>query len=255
VEESRERTLRTNDDERIDAYFQRTLSSQASPHLFVVAHGFTGNRRQPRVQRVAEMLRPFGSVITFDFRGHGRSTGRCSVGNTEVNDVSAAVAWGREMEFPFVSTVGFSMGGAVVLRQAALQEGTPFGVDAVASVSAPAFWYYRGTAVMRWVHGLVMTEPGRRLMQMRGIRIDGTPWPDPAPLSPVDAVRSMKRTPTLIVHGDQDRYFPLEHPRALINAGDPSRTTGLLVPDFGHAEEAIDAKTLHSIGRWVVEQG
>ncbi|NUU22143.1 MAG: alpha/beta hydrolase, partial [Streptomycetaceae bacterium] len=62
---------------------------------FVVAHGFTGSWRLPRVLAVLEVLREYGGVIGFDFRGHGASGGSSTVGDREVLDLEAAVRWAR----------------------------------------------------------------------------------------------------------------------------------------------------------------
>lgn len=237
--------VRTRDGERIS--FLR--ADGAPDHAIVVAHGFTGSWRQPRVQKVIAQLVRVGTVFALDFRGHGASSGRCTVGNAEVLDVDALVTHAYDQGFPTVSTVGFSMGGGVVLRHAALHEDTPSHVTSVVSVSAPAYWYYRGTRVMRLVHHLVMRPHGRALMRARGIRLDSRPWPDPPPMSPVEAVAALQHTPTLIVHGDKDRYFPVEHADALIAAG--RDVDGLRVEGFGHAESAISVATLDQIGAWL----
>ncbi|MBO7935147.1 alpha/beta hydrolase [Streptomyces antibioticus] len=215
--------------------------------VFVVAHGFTGDVDRPHVRRAAEAFARYGAVVTFSFRGHGRSGGRSTVGDREVLDLDAAVALARRTrpDAPVV-TVGFSMGGSVVLRHAALRPGT---VDAVVSVSAPARWYYRGTAPMRRLHWMV-TRPAGRVVGRYGFRtrIHHRAW-DPVPLSPVEAVPGIAPVPLLIVHGDRDGYFPLDHPRTLAAAaGDHGELW--LEHGMGHAEHAADDALLARIGEW-----
>ncbi|MFE8017792.1 alpha/beta hydrolase [Streptomyces antibioticus] len=215
--------------------------------VFVVAHGFTGDVDRPHVRRAAEAFARYGAVVTFSFRGHGRSGGRSTVGDREVLDLDAAVALARRTrpDAPVV-TVGFSMGGSVVLRHAALRPGT---VDAVVSVSAPARWYYRGTAPMRRLHWMV-TRPAGRVVGRYGFRtrIHHRAW-DPVPLSPVEAVPRIAPVPLLIVHGDRDGYFPLDHPRTLAAAaGDHGELW--LEHGMGHAEHAADDALLARIGEW-----
>jgi len=225
---------------------------------FVLVHGFTGNWREERVQKVIARLCQFGAVIAIDMRGHGRSEGRSTVGKNEVLDVAAAVEWARDLGYPKVVATGFSMGGAVVLREAGLaasgelQEGR---VDAVVSVSAPAFWYYRGTRIMRLVHRLVQTRSGRLVMRAGGTRISGEGWDDPLPTPPYEAAAMLGSTALLVVHGDIDRYFPLEHPRAIHESARDSgvRTDMWLERGFGHAESAISTQTLDRIGAWARE--
>ncbi|MFE1309244.1 alpha/beta hydrolase [Streptomyces sp. NPDC058755] len=248
--------LRTADGVPVDSVYnpaavvyEATPDTSRPPSLdlvFVIAHGFTGDVDRPHVRRVAGVLARYGAVVTFSFRGHGASGGRSTVGDKEVLDLAAAVEWARGFGHARVVTVGFSMGGSVVLRHAALYPGT---VDAVVSVSAPARWYYRGTAPMRRLHWLV-TRPEGRLVGRYGLRtrIHHREW-NPVPLSPVQAVPRIAPTPLLIVHGDRDGYFPLDHPRMLAEAaGDHAELW--LEPGMGHAEHAADEALLARIGDW-----
>ncbi|SED44713.1 Serine aminopeptidase, S33 [Streptomyces sp. 2231.1] len=223
-----------------------TFRTASRDLVFVIAHGFTGEVDRPHVRRVARVLRRHGAVVTFSFRGHGRSGGRSTVGDKEVLDLAAAVAWARGFGHARVVTVGFSMGGSVVLRHAALYPRT---ADAVVAVSAPARWYYRGTAPMRRLHWLV-TRPAGRLVGRYGLRtrIHHREW-DPVPLSPAEAVPRIAPVPLLIVHGDRDGYFPLDHPRMLAEAAGEHGELWI-EPGMGHAENAADDALLARIGDW-----
>ncbi|MFH9572119.1 alpha/beta hydrolase [Streptomyces sp. NPDC017454] len=258
--------LRTSDGVRIDAVYEPGASGRDAPDLvFVVAHGFTGDADRPHVRRIAAAFARYGAVVTFSFRGHGASGGRSTVGDREVLDLAAAVTWARGFGHARVVTVGFSMGGSVVLRHAALYgdqggdseesggDGGDARTDAVVSVSSPARWYYRGTAPMRRLHWLVM-RPAGRLVGRYGMRtrIHHRDW-DPVPLSPVAAAGRIAPTPLLVVHGDRDGYFPLDHPRMLAEAaGDHGELW--LEPGMGHAEHASDEDLLHRIGDWAVSR-
>lgn len=246
--------LRTSDGVAIDALYEpgaavHATSGTSSAHpVFVVAHGFTGAVDRPHVRRIARVFARYGGVVTFSFRGHGTSGGHSTVGDREVLDLAAAVAWARDRGHGPVVTVGFSMGGSVVLRHAALHPGQ---TDAVVSVSSPARWYYRGTAPMRRLHWLV-TRPAGRIVGRYGFRtrIHHRDW-NPVPLSPVEAVRRIAPTPLLIVHGDADGYFPVDHPRMLAAAaGDQAELW--LEPGMGHAEHAAGEELLARIGEWGV---
>jgi alpha-beta hydrolase superfamily lysophospholipase len=213
---------------------------------FVVAHGFTNGVARPASLRVARWLSRFGDVRSLDFRGHGRSDGGSTVGGDgELHDLDAAVGSARADGADAVVTVGFSMGGGVALRQAALGEHRP---DAVVSVSAVARWYVRETRPMRRVHWLLETTPGRRVAaRWLGLRL-GAPW-EQLPVSPIEAAHLVAPTPLLLVHGDRDAYFPVEHFRALARAAGPA-ATAIVVPGFGHAENGVTAPLVERIGRW-----
>ncbi|WP_176740448.1 alpha/beta hydrolase [Streptomyces sp. Ncost-T10-10d] len=268
-------TLRTDDGVRIEAVYEPcTADAGAAAETsfdstaIVVAHGFTGSVDRPAVRRAAGVFARRAAVITFSFRGHGGSGGRSTVGDREVLDLAAAVEWARALGHRRIVTVGFSMGGSVVLRHGALYTGRSTAdaeaggvtgregrieahADAVVTVSAPARWYYRGTAPMRRLHWVV-TRPVGRLVGHYGFRtrIDRNDW-NPVPLPPVEAAGLIAPAPLLIVHGDQDPYFPLDHPRMLADAaGDGAELW--LERGMGHAENAADESLLTRIGDWAV---
>jgi pimeloyl-ACP methyl ester carboxylesterase len=252
----RRATLTTSDGVRIEACYEPSTAGPADTAI-VVAHGFTGSVDRPAVRRAARTLRGYAGVVTFSFRGHGRSGGRSTVGDREVLDLAAAVEWARTLGHRRVVTVGFSMGGSVALRHAALYGSQKHGgrteacTDAVAAVSAPARWYYRGTAPMRRLHWVV-TRPTGRLVGRYGFRtrIHHRDW-DPVPLSPVESVPLIAPAPLLIVHGDSDPYFPLDHPRMLAAAAGEGAAELWLEPGMGHAENAAGEELLRRLGDWL----
>jgi uncharacterized protein len=213
---------------------------------FVVAHGFTNSVSRAPLLRLAGWLRRFGEVRALDFRGHGRSGGGSAVGgDPEVLDVEAAVRAARADGADAVVTLGLSMGGGAALRQAALGRHRP---DAVVSVSAVSRWYVRDTLPMRRVHWLLETSVGRNLVsRVVRLRLD-EPWLT-VPPSPLQVVSRIAPTPLLLVHGDRDEYFPLEHFRTLAQAAGPT-ATAWVVPGFGHAESGATAPLVERIGRW-----
>lgn len=246
--------LRTSDGVRIEAFYQPCTRS-VSDVAVVLAHGFTGSMDRPALRRAADVLAQHANVVTFSFRGHGRSGGRSTIGDREVRDLAAAVEWARALGHARVATVGFSMGGSVVLRHAALYgpgrgERPEARTDAVVAVSAPARWHYRGTAPMRRLNWVVSRPVGRLVGRYGfGTRIHraGSAW-DPVPLSPVEAVPLIAPTPLLIVHGDRDPYFPLDHPRMLAAAGEAELW---LEVGMGHAENAAGEALLDRIAHWL----
>lgn len=274
-------TLLTDDGVRIEAVYEPCTAGSgaegaagtAGP-VIVVAHGFTGSVDRPAVRRAAGVFAQRAAVITFSFRGHGGSGGRSTVGDREVLDLAAAVGWARSLGHRRVITVGFSMGGSVVLRHGALYTAgnaartageagavaerggrtrahTEAYADVVVSVSAPARWYYRGTAPMRRLHWVV-TRPTGRIVGRYGFRtrIARDDW-HPVPLSPVDAVPLIAPAPLLIVHGDRDPYFPVDHPRMLADAAGGGAELWL-ERGMGHAENAADESLLTRIADWAV---
>ena len=59
----------------------RSADDGPEPGLAVVlAHGFTVSTRKPSVRRAMARVARAAGVVAIDFRGHGRSGGRTSVG-------------------------------------------------------------------------------------------------------------------------------------------------------------------------------
>ena len=108
------------------------------------------------------------------------------------------------------------MGGSVVLRHAALRRARDRDrPDAVVSVSAAGFWFYKGTPPMRLLHRAVETPVGRGVLRHGfGTRVTSRAWEEPYPLSPSESAALIAPVPLLVVHGDRDTYFPVEHARS-----------------------------------------
>jgi pimeloyl-ACP methyl ester carboxylesterase len=257
--------LLTDDGVRIEAVHSPPRSALdigreqgVNSHLglaIVVAHGFAGSWRRPGVARVTEWLRSHAGVVSFDFRGHGRSGGLSTVGDREVLDLDAVVRWSRVLGYQKVATIGWSMGAAVAIRHAALHRG----VDAVVAVSGPARWNYRGTRPMRRAHWAFERRRGRLLLRhLYGTRVDPRGWdmsrPETWPEAPHQLVSRVAPTPLLVVHGDMDPYFPLDHAEQLARSAGESAQLWV-IEHFGHAENAASQCLVSRIGRWVREEG
>ena len=212
---------------------------------FVVGHGFTNNVTKPYVARVLSRLATHAGVVAFDFRGHGRSEGRSTVGADEIHDLEAAVRTARELGYRRIATVGFSMGASIAIRHAALGETKP---DAVVSVSAPARWWSRETAPMRRVHWLLEQPHGKLAARAMGVRL-GDSWVQP-PESPLEVVARIAPTPLLIVHGDLDHYFGPEHARSLHRAS-LGHAELWIEPGMRHAESAASPERVDRMAAWV----
>lgn len=255
-------SLLTADGQRVSAAYDASLESDGARTgpAIVVAHGFTGSWRRPDNRAIARALTAHAAVVSYDARGHGRSSGVTTLGDDEVLDLDAAVAWARWLGHDHVVTLGFSMGGSVVLRHGALTDRSAReGADAVVSVSAAGFWFYKGTAPMRLLHTAVASPVGRAVLRHGfGTRVTTEEWQEPYPLSPSESASLIAPVPLLVVHGDSDTYFPVEHARSIVSAaragaaerGVADRTEEWVVPGFAHAESGVTAELVDRIGVW-----
>ncbi len=177
---------------------------------FVLVHGFSHSSRTPRVFRFAHHLARHAHVFVPDLRGHGRSSGRSTLGTNEPIDVEAAVSHARRShpDLP-VYTVGISLGGAAVL----LHAGTYGGVAGVVAISSPAWWGAWDTRAMKRVRRYTLTRAGRAFVAclMRTRIADGCIGvPDAR-----DVVAAITPAYTLVVHDPDDHYFGRVHPETV----------------------------------------
>ncbi len=241
--------LRTTDGQRLRA-LHHPADDAGLGVVAVVAHGFGGGLRRPALQAVVAGLGHRVGVLAVEMRGHGRSGGRSTLGDLEVLDVDAAVAAARDLGYRRVVTVGFSMGGAAVLRHAGLDH--PHPPDAVVAVSTASRWFQRDTAPMRRLHWLVERRAGRAVARVwPGVRVSGAGW-QVVPSAPVEVIGAITPVPLLIVHGDRDSYFGVGHARALrAAAGEPAELW--VEAGLGHAEVAMTPELIDRIARWALD--
>jgi pimeloyl-ACP methyl ester carboxylesterase len=104
---------------------------------------------------------------------------------------------------------------------------------------------------MRRVHWVIERRTGRlfsRIVLRTRIAADG--W-DPVPPAPHEVVEKIAPTPLLVVHGDADAYFPIEHAHQLYNSARRPKELWL-EEGFGHAENAADEALLERIALWLL---
>ncbi|MEO9236917.1 MAG: alpha/beta fold hydrolase [Jatrophihabitantaceae bacterium] len=233
-------------------YYARVSDGPA----YLLGHGFTGSAANPKFRAAAEHLHERGaSVLALSFRGHGTSEGYSTVGVDEIRDVAAGLAWlhQRRPGVPVI-TLGFSMGASVMIRAAGLSmtagpssgAGQPPQPAAVIAVSGPGRWYERGTKPMQRLHFGVETALGRQVLRRVFKTRVGGGW-DLLPVSPVEVAGAIT-VPVLIVHGADDPYFGLAHPRMLA-AAIPSAQLWIEA-GMGHAENATGPELLDRIDDW-----
>ncbi len=216
---------------------------------FVVAHGMTNATARPSTRAVLDRLATHAPVVALDFRGHGRSAGRSSVGRDEILDVDAALALARRLGHRHLTLIGFSLGAAVALRHAGRARTDPAlsaAADAVVAVSPPARWFLRETRSMLRVQWLLEHPVGPLLAPRLGIRL-GEPW-DSVPSTPLAEVGRIAPTPLLLVHGTADHYFGPEQSVRLHRAAPGSDLW--LVDGMRHAETGITPGTVDRIADW-----
>ncbi|MGH9066910.1 MAG: alpha/beta hydrolase [Acidimicrobiales bacterium] len=217
----------------------------------VVAHGFAASTEDGDVMALAADLRRAGlDVLAYDSRGHGRSEGRCTVGDRERLDVAAASAASSAAAGRPVVLLGVSMGAIATLGYAATRRrgdgGPP--IAGVVLVSAPARWRMSPSPVSLAMVAMTRTRPGRWFMA-RAVRVRvQRDWSLTAP--PLTLV-GRGALPMAFVHGARDRLIHPRDARLLYGRAQEPRWLDI-VPDMGHGLDQPGRRAAVRAVEWVL---
>lgn len=203
----RGQTVRLGD---IDLYYEE----YGEGHPLVLLHGFGGSGRNwyPFVNELSKLHR----LIVVDLPGHGHSTNPTNrfTHRDAARDVFLLVDKLGICEF---SAMGISSGGMTLLYMATSQ---PERIDAMVLVSATSYFPEQARVIMRRASFSSMPQPVQRMYRdcaRRGkLQIDElisqfNELGDDSEDLNFDAHSLVSITArTLLVHGDQDRFFPVE---------------------------------------------
>ena len=221
-----------------DGAYLDTLRLGRPPRRGVVlCHGFGGNKNIRDFVALSQDLSLDYTVYTFDFRGHGLSPGRSTFGYREVLDLKAVLELAREDGNRSLAALGFSMGGVVVIRYAAL-----YGeLDSAIVVSAPADLRTARAPGARLIRLLLGNPVGRAIASAHyGVKVDAS-WKKQE--SPARVAHLVAPQPLTIIHGEDDYVFEVEQAHELRRrAGDHCRLKTFLA--FGHAEQGYGPEFL-----------
>jgi pimeloyl-ACP methyl ester carboxylesterase len=210
-------------DERLEGWLFRPTAdpSRLGRGLVVYLHGIADNRTSGL--GVARRLRAEGfTVLAFDARAHGRSTGEyCTYGYYERRDVSAAI---DAVGAPRAVLLGHSLGAATALQAAAFD-------DRVVAVVAASSFSDLDTIVHERAHWLRLPSFYVDAALARAGQIARFAPREASPLALAPRIRA----PVLLLHGAADGKTPPAH-STRIAAALVAPHTLVLLPGVGHDE-------------------
>ncbi len=238
------RLLAADDTRLVGSY----LPSRGGDVAVLLLHGFAANRRKPAYARLADGLASRLPVLALDLRGHGDSGGWSTFGDQEARDVAAGVTCLQRLGHHRVVAMGLSMGATAAIHAASI------------GVQVSGLVVVSGTARFRSVPE---TDATRRLKRVwdsptqrtalrlgLGVRLAGPDhWGRPP--HPVEML-SRVRSPVLVVHGEDDAYFPASDAEELVAAAGGSATLWREPAGFGHAEDGLSDSFIGALREAVV---
>jgi len=224
----RDQFVMTEDGKRIAVRHSKNGFSK----VVIIAHGFYNNKDSALFKGIAGAFSKGYDVISFDFRGHGKSSHVFTWTAHEQKDLRAVIAYAKVL-YSKVGVIGFSLGAAIAL----LEAGRHDGINSVIAVSSPAdlreINYHFWEKDMLKDLELNLGTKGRG----KGVR-PGNPFLKKT--RPIDVVDKISPIPVLFLHGEKDWLVKPEHSQRLFDrAKEPKALT--IMNDGGHAERMFDA--------------
>lgn len=225
------------------------LSPVPGAPLVVLCHGIPlsmPDPSDPGYAAVARRLAEHGlGALFMNFRGCGASTGNFCMGGW-YEDLCAVMEYARgEFAPERLFMAGFSAGGALAVKYAALHRG---GTDGVAAFAAPA----RLSTVFEREQSMQLIEAARDVGIIRDTDFPPSPdwfFEDAKANEAIDYVAGVSPVPLLIVHGAEDELVPLAQGRELFEAaGDPKRFVCL---PGGEHRLRHDPRSIDSLLEWI----
>jgi fermentation-respiration switch protein FrsA (DUF1100 family) len=222
----------TSDGIELDGYLARPATSAAARsgrHGMVLCHGFpvTPSQRQGNwagYQDLAERLAAETGwyVLTFSFRGTGRSGGNFSLGGW-LADLEAATDTLRGIHgVDGVWLCGFAAGGALAICAA----GEDPRVRGVAALATPADFAERASDARRFV----TQARSLGIIRDRSFPPDLDAWArELVEVRPLGLIGKLPPRPVLLVHGALDEVVPVTDARALADAANGQVELRILV--------------------------
>lgn len=232
----KELVLLTEDGVSIDV--SHFLNGQ--PDVCILAHGFMGSNHRPYITKLTERLAEHFDVITFDFRGHGASSGVCN-GTEELYDIKAVVDYAKNNGYKKIALVGFSLGGVEGIYAAArfhdldalVTVGTPSDAQSIIPNAGWLFWMANN-----WL--------GRLILRI-WVRLANAPeFP-----KPVAVIEQVSPIPLLIIHGSKDTLVDVKEAEILYQkAKEPKEL--VIIEGMDHPPK-LPNEFYDTVGSWLIE--
>lgn len=222
--------LKTQDNEKIVYSHYSYLFYRRE--VIIVAPGFLTSKDAHLMQWISNTLSEHFDVISFDFRGHGESSGSFMWTSKEENDLDTVVKYAKT-KYKKVGILGFSLGAATSIIWASKNK---MCVDSLVMVSPPAdFWkidfhFWEKSSIEDIMYNLNPTTVGK------GVRAGNMFLPKE---KPIEAISMIDKTPILLIHGCKDWLIKHWHTEALFERILHKNKKIELIKEGQHAEKII----------------
>ena len=202
--------------------------------LVIICPGFFNSMQNRWMKAVVQMVAQKYDTLIFDFRGHGKSSGKFTWTAKERLDLEAILQYARQFKYSAIGILGFSLGAAVSLNTV----GHAKEVASMVLVSAPiSFWdiNYHFWEPEMFSDLKDNFECG---WEGKGARVGNLFLRKPKPLT---QIRHIKDIPIMFIHGTKDWIIKAYHSQQLCDAYSvpENKKKLVLIKDGLHAERLV----------------
>ena len=222
--ETQEFTTVTKDNNKIAMNYYNGINSA---EVVIIAPGWCMTKDSVVFKKISDMFKKYFDVISFDFRGHGKSSGFYTFSAHEVYDMDAVIDFAVQKSYQKIYLAGFSLGAAVSIIQASKNKN----ITKVIAVSAPCDFSKIENSMWKkaaWFETLKKFELDRFL----SLRMNIFPKKKIKPIDVVDKITA----PTLFLAGENDQTVYPWHTKSLFEKATCKKEFKLFKKGF-HAED------------------
>ncbi|MEW9668369.1 alpha/beta hydrolase [Ammoniphilus sp. 3BR4] len=216
------------------------IPAQDKERLIIFAHGYAKHRsHEEAALPTAKALHEKGiASLFFDFRNSGESEGSLTtVGYYEKSDLLSAVAYAKQMGYKAIGVIGYSMGGSTALVSASetadirvVVADSPFRALRPYLEENLSVWSklpdFPFTPIMMW-----------QIEWITGVTPDG--------VNPMEAVKSMKNTPFLLIHSEGDPKVPIQNSLEILEVSQQGKAELWKTPGDVHVGSFEENPTIY----------
>lgn len=212
--------------------------------VLIIANGWTMSKDSNFISEMANLFAKTFDVISFDFRGHNKSSGIYTFTSKEPQDLESVVSYAKNI-YKKIYLIGFSLGGAISIIYSADTED----INRLIIVSAPHS--FKKINSFMWIKDFIKNP-----FKKYELRICRKLRPSPImfkKINPIDVVDKIK-VPTLFIIGDSDTIIHPYDTKSLFDKAKCEKKLELF-KNCHHAEDLLHQKReklITTCNRWLL---